>query len=400
MAKRVKSYFNANLPSKTSLLVSKIRKVKYTLVNSELEALLLEARLIKKYRPKYNFNLKDGKNYLYLKITEFKNVPLLLKTRKRAGDGATYFGPFPDENRLKSILKILRRAFPYMTHKPQKRRCLSFHLALCPCVSNTDELKIYRRNLAYLKRVLRGKSRAVKISLEKQMRACSAKLEFEKASLAKNQWESLKYLNAFQLRPEDLENDPGFSENQNAQSAARLVEILKARGLKFGDFGNGQASRIECYDISNLAGESAAGSMVVFINGQPEKSHYRRFRIKLTRRVDDSAMIKEVLSRRFNSLKETPDLIIVDGGKGQLSAVLKVLASRNLDCPVIGLAKREELIVLPKSNGSFSNLRLENNDPALHLVMRIRDEAHRFAKKYHLLLRSKALLPPKVANSS
>jgi excinuclease ABC subunit C len=440
---RVSSYFvkSAQLGPKTKVLVSQIDKIRITTVESELEALLLEAFYIKKYRPKYNIRLTDNKSYLRIQITMKDDYPRVLLARREEDSGSMYFGPFPSASAVKLVLKTIRRVFPFQSVRNHpKRICLYNHLGLCPCppVFDSPELKrIYRKNIKGIVRILEGESRKIMKELEKERDTFSKDEAYEKALLVQKKINALSLITTPFHRPAEYAVNPNLRVDIRQKELDGLREVLVAQGLPVKDL-----DRIECYDISNIQGTNATASMVVLTHGEIDKSQYRRFKIKRewdTRNKkdlpNDFAMMKEVLMRRLKHEDwHFPSLIIVDGGKGQVSSGLTALAESGIEIPLVGLAKREETIVVPtigdnsdskQSNlphvrnyrellqirfagtkeeknqqiivqeDNFIEISFPKHSPSLHLIQRIRDEAHRFAITYHRKLRSKSALPSK-----
>lgn len=391
LKKRVSSYFrNIDLGPKTQALVEKIEKIKTVTVNSELEALLLEANLIKKYNPKYNARLADGKTYVRAKITVGEKIPKVLLARRENDEKSVYFGPFPSTNDLKIVLKLIRRIFPYQSvANHPKRYCLYYHLGLCPCppmFKSTGELKDYRKNIRHIIQFFEGQTKKIIKELELERDWESKHEQFEKASEIQRKIDAVVAITSPKRSPFEYEQNPNLRIDIRNRELNELGNVLGSNKVKVINL-----TRIECFDISNISGIHATGSMVVFINGEKDTSEYRRFQIRRPPKVipNDFAMMQEVIRRRFNHKDwQFPDLIIVDGGKGQISSVNKTLFEQNIDVPVIGIAKREELII----TSDFKTIRLPRNSPALILVRRIRDEAHRFAITYHKKLRSRYLL--------
>jgi excinuclease ABC subunit C len=303
----------------------------------------------------------------------------VLTARKRdLGDAKIYFGPFPSAGKVRETLKILRKVFPYSTCKPNSgRACLDYHLGLCPgvCLGIVSE-KNYKKNIRAITLFLKGdKSKLIK-DLEKEVAQQSRKLNFEEAAISQRRLEALSYI----TRPTRLAEEY-FEEDLAALRAKELSDLVVILGL------GKKPNRIECYDVSDIGGKEAVGSMVVFSAGEADRAEYRRFKIKKVASANDTAMMAEIIDRRLNHEWKLPDLIIVDGGKGQLNAALDVLAQRNLNIPTAALAKRLEEIYLPNRK---EPLELPRQSDALKLVQRIRDEAHRFAIAYHRKLRKKA----------
>jgi excinuclease ABC subunit C len=377
---RVRSYFQRtdSFEPKIRQLVPKIRKVEHISTDSELDALILEAYLINKLKPFYNSRLKDGKRYLYIRITNEK-FPRILVSRKQSKKKDLFFGPYPSSRTVKDVLRTIRRIFPYCNQKPTaKRRCFYSHIGLCgPCPAQIRKLnkrtqaklsREYRRNINSIVDLLNGKRPLVEKRLKKQMLDFSDQERFEEAAKVRNQIRKLEYI-----------------ITHKKTSIGKYLEITSMGNVW-------QFARIEGYDISNIFGKEATGSMVVFINCEPEKSQYRKFKIRSTNSPNDPKMLKEVLQRRITHTEwDFPNLILVDGGKAQISAALSVLNRNKLDIPVIGLTKRSETIIL-KDSIKYKEINLPRNSSVLRLLQNIRDEAHRFAKSYHTILRSKKTL--------
>ncbi len=385
---RVSSYFQNSRQRdvKTSLLVQDIADLDWITVESEAEALFLESEFIKRYKPKYNIDLRDDKHFIYIRIPVRDEWPVISYVRRPLDDGAEYFGPYTSSDPVRRAMRQLRKAFPYVTHAVSpmpKRACLHYHIGLCPgpevgAVTPAD----YKRNLRRLMLYLHGKKTKLTDQLEREMQRAAKKHDFELAATRRNQLQNLQALSKQMIFSDkesfDLRKDEGLMG---------LADVLGLKKLP---------RRIECYDISHLQGTDNVASMVVFTDGVPNKEEYRRFKMRLAGN-DDYAHMREVIGRRFRersgtlrdrSLRESwsqPDLLVIDGGKGQLSAAAHVLDELGITVPAIGLAKREEEIIL--RDGTV--IRLPFDAPALQLLQRIRDEAHRFAVTYHSLLRSR-----------
>lgn len=398
---RVTSYFakSAVLGERTQLLVDKVHKIKITMVESELEALLLEAFYIKKFRPKYNVRLSDDKSYIRIRITAKNDYPAVLLARRDPPAGgdkrSIYYGPYPNAGAVKLVLKTIRKVFPYQsTYNHPKSICLFNHLGLCPCPPVFDSQilkKEYRKNIRGIIKILEGKSHNIMRQLERQRDLLSKNEEYENAFSVQKRINALSIITKPHHKPFEYDINPNLREDTRYQELSELMQILNPHGLNLT-----KLHRIECYDISNTQGTHSTGSLVVFEDGEKKSSQYRRFKIKKDGTPNDFAMIQEVLTRRFKREGwEMPDLVIVDGGKGQITSALKAMALNNVSIPLIGLAKREETIIIPQSSpltldaSPFTEVSLPKNSKALHLIMRIRDEAHRFAITYHRLLRSK-----------
>ncbi len=400
---RVSSYFAnpALLIGKTKVLVEQVKKIKITIVESELEALLLEAFYIKKYKPKYNIRLADDKSYILIRITIKDDYPKVLLARKMDDKNSVYFGPYPSAGSVRNVLKTIRRIFPYQSVlNHAKRICLYHHLGLCPCppVFDSPELKKeYRKNIRGIVRMLEGESKNIMKELEKERDLQSKTENFEEALKTQKKINALGIITTPFRQAFEYDVNPNLRSDIRQQELDELMNVLNSNG-----FALKKLERIECYDISNIQGTNATGSMVVLTNGEIDKSQYRKFKIRKDGKPNDFAMMKEMLKRRFNHDEwNSPDLIVVDGGKGQVSAALEALSQKGISIPLIGLAKREETIVIPNStviarnemtkqsqDNNFTEVLIPKNTPALQLIMRIRDEAHRFAITYHKKLRS------------
>lgn len=382
IGKRVKSYFKKS-SFKSNIFIDKVSKIGFIETNSEIEALILEASLIKKHKPKHNIIWRDDKNFFYVGITkeELPRVFLTHQIKEQKTENRKqikYIGPFVSGAALKKTLRTLRRTFPYYsTGKHPKTPCSWCQLGLCPG-PNPDKIK-YQKNIKSLIRVLEGKSSQVLESLKKQMRISSQLQDFERAAQVRDQIISLERILSHARVLERLR----VEEKTWKKTEKELKKILKTEK---------RIMRIEAYDISNIQGQRAGGSMVVFTKGAPDKSSYRKFRIKMTKGPDDVAMIKEVLERRFEHVEwGLPDVILIDGGKAQLNAgiYVKNRKQRTANIKVISLAKKENKLYIEGRKGYLSLKRLPRE--IFNLILQLRDEAHRFAITYHKKLRKKGL---------
>jgi excinuclease ABC subunit C len=375
---RVNSYFKnrSSLPKQDVLILS-IKDIDYIPTASEVEALLLEADLIKRLKPRYNVSLRDDKSFPIIKITADK-FPAVFIGRAKKDDKAKYFGPFTDAKSIRELVKQIRKIFPFRScHKLPKKSCLHFHIGLCPapCIDKISQ-KDYNKIINNICLILKGKYEPLLGKLSQQMHLLAQEGKFEQAAQLRDQMLALGSIFL------------GGQVENFYQEAKQLAGILNLKNLPF---------RIEAFDVSNIFGKEAVGSMVSFWQGCPDKNNYRRFRIKESQgEINDYEMLAEIARRRYLRLKdekrEFPDLILVDGGRGQVSIVKKELDKLNLDLPIVGIAKSEEkIIILNKINP----LVLPKNSPALRLIMRIRDEAHRFALAYHHILRRKKIFEEK-----
>lgn len=376
--KRVESYFRgASRTLKTDILVGAIADIDTIQTSSEAEALLLEASLIKQYQPKYNVELKDGKTYPFIQITK-EEFPLVSVVRKNARKHKNFdvelYGPYVNPTLIREALQIIRKIFPFRTCDPfADQLCLYYDLGLCqgPCEGKISKQE-YARNIRKVKLILDGKKDDLYRNLRAEMEELARRKDFEGASRLRD---CIRAIGALYSGTGDINY---FKEAEQLQ---RAIGLSKA------------PVRIECFDISNTMGQQAVGSMVSFLNGKPDKNNYRRFRIKGVFGIDDVGMIAEIVRRRYARLQKEgvgfPDLIVIDGGRGQLGAALQELKKLNLSLAVIALAKREEEIFTP---GRRLPVKLAGDSLGLRLLMRLRDEAHRFGLKYHTLLRSKKFL--------
>ncbi len=513
---RVNSYFVGKKDSpKLQVMVPQIKKIECIVVNSEIEALILENELIKKHKPKYNVLLKDDKKFPYFLITkeDYPRITIVRKANKNALNGK-YFGPYTDSKAMHATLEVINKIFPLKkckTPKYKSRPCLYYDIGQCsaPCQNkiSPDEYKKIIKNVELF---LSGKRKELIKKLKDEMQQASAACEFEKALLFRNSIQDIEKtmerqnvvfnstnanydyfafahtsnlisLSVLQIRQGRLINKKDFSYTQFAtdnfnpdeviESALRDyyimlndeelpfkiiledsfenyetykkwlslrlkkdVNIIKASSKKdkeilllakknaqfnieklklkeltdiqndYNEIGSYIQEKlklskfphtIECYDISHIQGTNTVASGVFFENGLPKKSNYRKYKLKTIKKgeVDDFKSLREILSRRFKKIKNkeiaSPDLIIIDGGKGQLSGVVDIMEEFNLDIDIVSLAKREEEVFLPKQSKPVI---FAANSPALHLFQRIRDEAHRFAITFHRQQRSKSML--------
>ena len=382
LRKRVQSYFRPSrgVSSKTDVLVNEIRAIDHIETSSEAEALLLEASLIKKYQPKYNVELKDDKSYPYIEITgePFPRISLIRRIafergQARDAKGAVYYGPYVSAGLIREALTIIRRIFHFRVCDPFPREaCLDYHIGLCdaPCIGNITR-KDYARNIRNARHILEGEKDILYKNLKVEMEGMSRKREFEQAAKTRDQ---IRAIGALYSGTRDINY---FKEAEQLRRALNLPRLPE---------------RVETFDISNIMGKQAVGSMVSFFNGKPDKSNYRKFCIREVEGIDDFQMLAEIIRRRYSRLKREglifPDLVIVDGGKGQLSAAMDALESLEVQIPIMAIAKRQEEIFLP---GKRDPVRLPLDSLALQLVQRMRDEAHRFAVLYHRQLRAKKM---------
>ncbi|HSX48324.1 MAG TPA: excinuclease ABC subunit UvrC [Candidatus Nanoarchaeia archaeon] len=395
---RVKSYFLAGTVHgpKNQVLVSEIKDVDWIAVASEVEALFLESEFIKRYKPTFNVDLKDEKSFNYVKISA-DEFPVISYVRRPLDDKATYFGPFTSSDAMKRAMKLLRRVFPYVTHdKWPERACLHFHLGLCPGPEiGAISVIEYRRNIRNLVRYLKGERAKLVVEAEKEMKSAAKQRDYEAAAKARDRLRDMLSLSKQMVFGDKESFD--LSKDQALAGLSQRLDIPIPR-------------RIEAYDISHLQGSDNVASMIVFTDGAPNKDQYRRFKMRL-RGNDDFGHMREVIKRRFSKLSDKdwpkPDLLLIDGGKGQLAAALSIMDELGVSIPAIGLAKREEEIIRRRpssrpidsghyedeawitANQDFEVILLPPSSHVLQLLQRVRDEAHRFAVTYHALLRGK-----------
>jgi excinuclease ABC subunit C len=393
---RAGSYFlkAAAEDRRTADLVREIRDIDYLEAESEVDALLMESRLVKDVQPRFNSDLKDDKTFPYLQITTHEDFPRVEFTRTPRQKGVKLYGPFTSAGSLRGAIVVLQRIFKFRTCTLDIdaddeqwrwfRPCLLASIDQCtaPCnlrISKDD----YRKDINRLKTFLDGGKKQLLAEMRKEMLECSARLEFERAARLRDEIRLLETLD----QRGDLE--------EHVQPEVFLVDPKKGLAGLAKVLGLAKPPRvIEGVDIAHLAGNETVASLVQFIDGLPFKPGYKRYRIKTVDGIDDFKSIHEVVSRRFARLAREgvspPDILLIDGGKGQLSAALDALESLGVEPPcVISLAKREEEVFLP---GRSEPLRLSRDSYSLRLLEYVRDEAHRFAQHYHHLLRGKRTL--------
>ncbi len=382
----------AKTEEKEHAIVSQSNNLEIIPTDSEFNALILESSLIQKHNPKYNVIWKDDKSYLYIKITR-EEFPHVHAVRKEDDGKSKYFGPFSSVADVNDLLRLIRRAIPYCTqNKTGKTPCFYSKMNLCdPCPSAiskiTDsalrsELKNkYRANIRRIISILKGNTDAVLKELYREMDEMVSSERYEEGIVLRNKIQTLEYLIRYRSFDRRLEQDYDTSK----KSLEELKQILVRYFPHIGDL-----RRIECYDISNMNQKLATASMVVLNDGLVDKSQYRKFRIKNPLLQSDFDMLEEVITRRFRNKWPTPDLIVIDGGKPQVRRVSQVMQKIGNRTPVIGIAKRPDRFVIGIDH--FPMVRPSLNNYGYRLVQLIRDESHRFARKYHLFLRNKKLL--------
>ena len=499
---RVKSYFQSskNHSPKVKSMVEKISDFEYIITANEIEALILECNLIKKYRPKYNISLRDDKTYPYIKVTLNEDYPTVSITRKILKDGAKYFGPYTSAGAVHEVLNLLKKLFQIRSCRQMntKRPCLEFHIKRClaPCTGRVAKSE-YREMIKSLCLFLEGRNEVVLKELTSRMQIAAENFQFELAAKLRDQVLAIEKISAKQniiigssdqdiiglarkadeaciqiffirsgkmigrdhfllngtedetdsallnafleqyynkatfipkeiLLPAEIENEEILSAWLSQKKNGKVSFGLPQRGVKkemvlmandnavvvleeqmiknsagieqtvgaMKDLGRylrmeKELKRIECFDISHIQGSETVASMVVFSNGAPDKQEYRRYKLKSVEgKPDDFKSMQEVVGRRYRQSDGImPDLIIIDGGKGQLNSALEIIrALGHYQIPVVGLAKQFEYVFL---EGQSEPVILPPNSKALYLIQRIRDEAHRFAITYHRKLRHK-----------
>jgi excinuclease ABC subunit C len=374
LRKRLASYFLKSVDSiKTQVLLTYVDKIATIATATEYEALILEDRLIKQYRPRFNIALKDDKSYPYVKITRDASPRVFIGRRKKEDEDVDLFGPYTSAKVLRRALATLRKSFPFRTCRClPKKVCLHFHLGLCPgpCAGKISR-KDYAKTVLALEDFLSKEDAALIEELSQNMRKAVREERFEDAGRLRDRLEVLSIMGPLKRssgRAGKFLPDPDF----------------KRLGL------NKEPERVEAFDISQMAGKEPVGSMVSFFRGVPDKNHYRRFKIRGVDGIDDYAMMREVVRRRYERLlreaKPLPDLIVIDGGRGHLEAAAGVLKELSCVLPMIAIAKNEEVLYTTHQK---MPVRLSRASAALRLIQRLRDEAHRFALTYHRLLRKK-----------
>jgi excinuclease ABC subunit C len=394
LRKRVSQYFHPSRrmgwDMKFNALVDAIADFDFHVVRSDPEAYLLEGKLIKEFHPRYNVSFRDDKRFLMLKVNLNDPIPNFSFARFKKDDGARYFGPFANSGALRNTLALARRQFnlrgcrAFTPGESDYKHCLYAHLKYCtaPCVGNVTR-KQYLEQVNAACDFLEGQCREMQSQLELEMKKAAAAHDFEKAAELRD---LIRDLDETWKRTEKFERVP-YTLPLSINPENDLWELAKVLDLP------APPERIEGFDISNISGTFGVASLVSFKNGRPDRANYRRFKIKTVAGQDDFASMAEVVKRRYSrSLRESkplPDLILIDGGKGQLGMACAELKKIGLGkIPVIGLAKEFEEIYLPDKS---EPLRLGLNHPAIKLLQRIRDECHRVANSYNAQLRLKRI---------
>ncbi|MFH1614626.1 MAG: excinuclease ABC subunit UvrC [Planctomycetota bacterium] len=396
---RVSSYFQpcadlaASRGPRIAEMAAKTHSIDYLETKSEVDAILKEARLIKDIRPPYNTDLVDDKSFPYLQITTRQDFPGVYITRTPRTD-TRLFGPFAAAKDLRAMIVVLQKIFRFRTcnleinvDDPKQRffrPCILYSIKQCtaPCAAKIKKPE-YRKIIKDLIRFLQSKRSTILRQLQKEMTEAADNRDYEAAALYRDRIRLIEKLDQRGTLDENVQ--PEVFAADPTEALEKLQKIFEA---------NSPIRIIEGFDIAHIAGSETVGSLVKFIDGRPFKSGYRRFRIKTVKNVDDYASLAEIIQRRYKYASRGeelwPDLVLIDGGLGQLHAAENVLKEMNTPIPLLAsIAKKEELIYI---RGRSEPLRLPANSPARKLLQYVRDEAHRFAQHYHHILRSKKIL--------
>jgi len=378
---------NSKIERKEGIYVNKADEIELYQTDSELNALLYESKQIKIHRPRYNVRWMDDKSYLYIKITIREKFPKVLSVRKEQDEKALYFGPFASQDVVDTLITTIRKVFPFCTQSTiTKKACFYSKIGQCePCpnvASTAEEKRIYRKNIRNVIKALTGDSNFLELHLSKLIKNETKLQNYEHAMKYRNVLNRLRHIYSHRL----FETHENHSFNRSEFMIAGLRQLLL---MYFPDIDS--LHRIECYDVSNLSQLNSTASMVVFTDGQVNKSEYRKFKIGKTKPKGDFEMLREAVERRMKNKWQLPNLIVIDGGKPQIRAILRLQAqSPTLQgIPIIGLAKHPDRIVI--GNKNLPTVRPRLNNLGLNLLQQMRDESHRFAKKYHTTLRNKKL---------
>lgn len=382
---RVRQYFHhTQKDPKTEALVREIADTDWIVVDTEMDALFLESEMIKRYMPKWNILLRDDKTVSYVRIDMKSEVPYVSFTRTPQDDGATYIGPFYGKTAVAQALRILRKVFPYYDKPYDGKKTLNTDLGLTPGIEvGRTTPQEYKKNLRKLRLYLEGGRHKLMTDIERQMKQAAKDEHFEEAAALRKQLFGLR-----ELQKKIVFSDKEFLDISSDQALTDLQKILNLPE---------PPRRIEGYDISHQSGTNVVGSMVVFTNGASDRSEYRKFKLR-NQKNDDTANLHEVITRRLKHSEWTfPELVILDGGIGQVNAVKELLWQHNI--AVIGRDKSGDHtrnaavnIIIPQPDGIDRLLPLAPNSHVAKLIARIDDEAHRFAITYHTLLKRKNML--------
>jgi excinuclease ABC subunit C len=382
---------------KEKMILENSDVIDYIICSSELHALVLESSLIQKYHPPYNVVWKDDKSYLYIKIPVKDPLPRISLVRREDDGRSLYFGPYSSTRDTQFLLRSIRKVVPFCTQKqPIRKPCFYSKLGLCnPCPGSVGVIrpgriqninfnltkKIYKSNIRKVVSILEGRAETILRKLKVQIARYAKSEEFERSLELRDtlfHLERLIHLRSF----ERFE----YSNAYDPEVALQKLNIILQTVSK----NSSRLSRIECYDISNLMQKEATASVVVATEGILDKSEYRRFKLKETG-VSDFKMLTETVMRRMNNEWKKPDLIVVDGGSPQVVAISRILKTLKRDIPLIGIAKRPDRIVV-LAEGVTRTYKFSLHNEGLKLIQQLRDESHRFAKKYHKFLRGKKFI--------
>ncbi len=376
IAKRIASYFNNPDEFKVSMILQEATTLETIPVGTELEALHLEADLIKKYQPKYNTLLKEGNPFIYLFFSQEK-IPTLsiVRTKRKKG---TYIGPFLSKKAAYSVFNFLVETFKLkLCKKKIPHGCLQYHIGICAGYCSPDfDQDFYTLRLELAKYLVSKEPERASIIINEEIKKASKVLNFERA---KKLLEYKKNFEIFANTVQKLAVMPSKKQKQdNSKNLDTLIAIQKRLKLKHVPY------VIDCFDISHLQSQAIVGSCIRYVDGSPEPNSFRRFQIKSIDQQDDYAALKEIVQRRYKTNKNYPNLIIVDGGKGQINAIKPYIGTAEL----VGLAKKEETVI----SSDFSTfVKLDPHRPEDLLVLQIRDKTHQFAITYHRKKRSEAI---------
>ena len=381
---RVRQYFHKDLKdAKTEALKAEIYDTDWIVVDTEMDALFLESEMIKRYMPKWNILLRDDKTVSFVRIDMKSEVPYVSMTRQPLDDKATYVGPFYAKLPVSKALRILRKVFPFYTKPYDGKKSLDTDLGLTPGIEILKSTPVeYKRNLRKLIRYLEGDREKLIKEIEKEMKTAATLEDYERAAELRNQ-----YFGLLELKKKIVFSDKEFLDISSDQA---LLSLQKLLGL------NSPPRRIEGYDISHDQGTNVVASMVVFTTGVSDRSEYRKFKLR-AQKNDDPGSMREVITRRLKHSEWVyPDLVILDGSVGQISAVIDLLKEKNI--PGSGRDKSGDhtrnadvKLVIPEGD-SYRIIPIASDSHIAHLISRIDDEAHRFAITYHRQLKSKSLL--------
>lgn len=384
---------NAKIDSKEAAIIRNSDSVRFYVTDNEFKALLLESSLIQELKPQFNVRWRDDKSYLYIKVPLKETYPKIFLSRREQDIKARYFGPFPSVRVSQDILKSIRKVFPYCTQKEiGKRGCFYSKIGLCnPCPSDIEKLpdgeekkelqKKYRQNVFNVIRVLEGKTDKVLKEMYKELKVLTDEQRYEEAITLRNKILKLEqFINGRRL---DGRDEEVYNQAEEGMKTLQSMLIKYYPEMKL-------PQRIECFDISNTSLKDGTASMVVMTDGMINKKEYRKFKIKDEKLESDFEMMREVLKRRIRQTKwPTADLLVVDGGRPQVRMIQKVFAEMDYKVPLIGIAKNPDRLVIGTLD--LPTVRPPLRHPGFSLIRALRDESHRFAKKYHVLLRNKKL---------